>query len=143
MRAQRLLEHTLPDYAPIKNKRNNYGYDRTEQETLTYTGMGVDINVHDQWACESMGAVQDRTREHLGTTDKAIVLHRRKLRKAMAVVAGDGRRDQLPLHVDEAAARRIRGPVAIDAIGPTDGWEACWRERDARRRHACDWKADL
>ena len=23
--------------------------------------MGADINVHDQWACESMGAIQDRT----------------------------------------------------------------------------------
>ena len=34
--------------------------------------MGADINVHDQWACESMGAIQDRTREHLGQSDKAI-----------------------------------------------------------------------
>ena len=32
-------------------------------------GMGEeDINVHDQWAVESMGAIQDRTREHLGTS---------------------------------------------------------------------------
>ncbi|MCD6665641.1 MAG: hypothetical protein LT081_06135, partial [Hydrogenophaga sp.] len=44
----------------------------------TYLGMGEDdINVHDQWACESMGAIQDRTREHLGTTDKVIMAHRR------------------------------------------------------------------
>jgi phthalate 4,5-dioxygenase oxygenase subunit len=33
--------------------------------------MGDDINVHDQWAVESQGAIQDRTREHLGSTDKA------------------------------------------------------------------------
>jgi hypothetical protein len=40
----------------------------------TYLGMGEeDINVHDQWAVESMGAIQDRTREHLGTSDKVIM----------------------------------------------------------------------
>jgi phthalate 4,5-dioxygenase oxygenase subunit len=36
-----------------------------------------DINVHDQWAVESMGAIQDRTREHLGTSDKVIMANRR------------------------------------------------------------------
>jgi hypothetical protein len=39
--------------------------------------MGADINVHDQWAVESMGRIQDRTREHLGQSDKAIVEYRR------------------------------------------------------------------
>jgi hypothetical protein len=37
---------------------NNWGYDPEEQRTTTYTGMGMDINVHDQWAVESMGAIQ-------------------------------------------------------------------------------------
>jgi len=41
--------------------------------------MGEDINVHDQWAVESQGRIQDRTREHLGTTDKAIVARRKLL----------------------------------------------------------------
>ena len=45
--------------------------------------MGTDINVHDQWACESMGAIQDRTEEHLGTSDKAISAYRRLLRAAL------------------------------------------------------------
>jgi hypothetical protein len=45
--------------------------------------MGADINVHDQWACESMGAIQDRTREHLGQSDKAISAYRRLLRGAI------------------------------------------------------------
>ena len=54
------------------------------QQTRTYLGMGEDdINVHDQWACESMGAIQDRTREHLGKTDVAIIRYRRMLRAAM------------------------------------------------------------
>ena len=56
MRRQRLQLYELPDYIPRKNKSNNYGFDPHEQEHDTYTGMGADINVHDQWACESMGA---------------------------------------------------------------------------------------
>ena len=62
MRRQRLELYQLPDYIPNKNKSNDYGFDPHEQEHETYTGMGADINVHDQWACESMGAIQDRTR---------------------------------------------------------------------------------
>ena len=50
MRDQRLAEHTLPNYLPIRNKTNQYGYNAEEQEKYTYTGMGMDINVHDQWA---------------------------------------------------------------------------------------------
>ena len=61
MRRQRLELYELPDYVPRKNKSNDYGFDPHEQEHATYTGMGTDINVHDQWACESMGAIQDRT----------------------------------------------------------------------------------
>lgn len=35
MRDQRLAEHRLPDYAPLKNARNNYGFDPDEQRTAT------------------------------------------------------------------------------------------------------------
>ncbi|MGY2849757.1 nitrite reductase/ring-hydroxylating ferredoxin subunit [Bradyrhizobium sp. USDA 4510] len=76
MRDQRLELYTLPDYKSRKNKSNDYGFDPHEQATETYTGMGTDINVHDQWAVESMGAIQDRTNEHLGQSDKAIVQYR-------------------------------------------------------------------
>jgi hypothetical protein len=62
MRRQRLELYELPDYIPRKNKTNDYGFDPHEQEHDTFTGMGADINVHDQWACESMGTIQDRTK---------------------------------------------------------------------------------
>ena len=83
MRRQRLELYELPDYIPRKNKSNDYGFDPHEQEHETFTGMGADINVHDQWACESMGAIQDRTSEHLGQSDKAISAYRRLLRQAI------------------------------------------------------------
>jgi phenylpropionate dioxygenase-like ring-hydroxylating dioxygenase large terminal subunit len=77
MTEQRLELYELPEYRSRKNKANDYGFDPHEQAHETYTGMGADINDHDQWAVESMGAIQDRTRERLGQTDKAIIQYRR------------------------------------------------------------------
>jgi phenylpropionate dioxygenase-like ring-hydroxylating dioxygenase large terminal subunit len=136
MRRQRLTLYELPDYAPRKNKTNDYGFDPHEQQHETFTGMGADINVHDQWACESMGAIQDRTREHLGQSDKAISAYRRLLRGAIEE-AGIGGRP--PMVLDAAAAAAITGPAAIDGIGPADGWQAYWRKIDAARRKASSW----
>ncbi len=142
MREQRLKEHRLPDYAPKKNKRNNYGYDPDEQSRLTYTGMGLDINVHDQWAVESMGTIQDRTREHLGRSDVGITRYRRMLRGAIAKIAEEST-EGLPMLGDETTPGAVKGPVAIDAIGPSSDWANVWREADARRRAACSWDAAL
>src|SRR5207249_547427 len=110
MRRQRLQLYELPDYIPRKNKSNDYGFDPHEQQHATFTGMGADINVHDQWACESIGAIQDRTREHLGQSDKAITAYRRILRTAIDEV-GHGRKPLMVL--DAAAAAGITGPAAI------------------------------
>ncbi|MGX1309145.1 phthalate 4,5-dioxygenase oxygenase subunit [Amorphus suaedae] len=141
MREQRLKEHRLPDYAPLKNKRNNYGYNPDEQESLTYTGMGLDINVHDQWAVESMGRLQDRTQEHLGRTDVGISRNRRRLLDAIKKVKA-GELSGLPMY-GEGDIEAIRGPASIDAIGLTDEWEEVWLQAEASRRAACDWSAAL
>lgn len=138
MRKQRLELYELPDYVPRKNKSNDYGFDPHEQETATYTGMGHDINVHDQWAVESMGAIQDRTQEHLGTSDKAITAYRRKLINAINGLQQD---KAPPIIVEGAKAAQITGPVAVDAIAPIASWQASWVERDQARRAACAWTA--
>jgi phthalate 4,5-dioxygenase oxygenase subunit len=139
MRRQRLALYELPDYAPRKNRHNHYGFDPHEQQHLTFTGMGTDINVHDQWACESMGTIQDRTREHLGQSDKAISAYRRLLRGAIDAAAGDG---VLPMQLDAAAAAQMTGPAAIDGIGPSADWQGYWRKTDASRRAASSWTKD-
>jgi phenylpropionate dioxygenase-like ring-hydroxylating dioxygenase large terminal subunit len=136
MRRQRLELYELPDYIPRKNKSNDYGFDPHEQADETFTGMGADINVHDQWACESMGPIQDRTKEHLGQSDKAISAYRRILRGAIEQ-AGSGGRPLMVLDRDSAA--RMTGPAAIDGIGPTEGWQLYWRKTDAARRRASPW----
>jgi hypothetical protein len=135
MREQRLKLYTLPDYKPRLGRDNDYGFDRDEQSRLTFTGMGEDINVHDQWAVESPGPIQDRTREHLGLTDKAIVAFRKLLLAAFRQAAAG---ERTLMEVDAAAAAQITGPSTMDGIGPAASWQDYWREVDARRRQSAN-----
>ena len=142
MREQRLKEHRLPDYAPIKNRHNGYGFDPLEQQRETYTGMGLDINVHDQWAVESPGPIFDRTREHLGKTDVAIAKYRRVLRAAINSVR-EGNTDALPM-LNGVDPGSLFGPISNDTIGNTDNWQEAFVSSDAERRASCTgWDATI
>ena len=135
-RDMRLKTYPAPDYKPIVGRHNRYGFNADEQRTQTFSGMGMDINIHDQWACESQGIIQDRTREHLGTSDRGIMAYRRMLGDAIDAVE----KGEPPLmHLNAATARTLCGPPAVDGIGPTHGWDAYWREVDARRRASAPW----
>jgi phthalate 4,5-dioxygenase len=140
MRRQRLQLYTLPDYKPRLGRFNNYGFNVEEQRASTYTGMGEDINVHDQWAVESQGAIQDRTREHLGLTDKAIVAFRMLMLSAIKQVTAGAR---VLMELDAEAAARATGPSTMDGIGPADDWERYWRSVDERRRGGASWNTPV
>jgi phthalate 4,5-dioxygenase len=45
--------------------------------------MGPNFNVHDAFATESQGPIQNRTREHLATTDVALLAARKLMLKAV------------------------------------------------------------
>jgi len=136
MRRQRLELYQLPDYKPRLNRSNNWGYDPEEQRTKTFTGMGFDINVHDQWACESLGPIADRTREHLGSSDKAIIAYRRLLRRSIEQVATG----ETPIMVlDRITAAAMTVPASMDAIAPTEGWQSYWCDIDGKRRNNAPW----
>jgi phthalate 4,5-dioxygenase oxygenase subunit len=137
--AQRLAEVSLPDYRPLRNRSNDWGFDAAEQRDLTYTGMGLDINVHDQWAVESMGPIQDRTVERLGVSDRAITANRRLLLRA--IDAFEAGRPTPGRPVDAAAARALTGPLAVDTIAPSENWEQAWRDRERERRARSPWAA--
>jgi len=100
--------------------------------------MGLDINVHDQWAVESMGRIQDRRVEHLGKSDVGLIRYRRMLRAAIAAVEG-GETDSLKMQ--DSATQAIRGPLSNDAIAPDDNWVAASEAADAERRETCPWDA--
>lgn len=139
MRNQRLEAVSLPDYIPKSGRHNNWGFNPEEQMTRTFLGMGEDdINVHDQWACESMGAIQNRTREHLGTSDKVIIANRRMLAKAIDDVAAGA----LPpgFAKAEIAATRF-GPDTVDGIAPAQEWSTWSRQTMQAKRDGAPWDA--
>ena len=125
----------------LKNKRNKYQYHPKEQATLTYTGMGLDINVHDQWAVESMDPIQDRTEEHLGKTDVGIIRYRKLLKAAIEGLA-ENEETALPMR-NGVDVTRIVGPLSNDAIAETADWEAANIRADRERRAACPWDASV
>ena len=139
MRDQRLRHISLPDYIPKSGRHNQWGFDPQEQVTRTYLGMGEDdINVHDQWACESMGPIQDRTREHLGTSDRAIMLNRRLLLQAI----DDVQQGKTPMGMAQSAVASQRvGPDTVDGIAPTDDWQSWWQQAVQAKREGAPWQA--
>jgi phenylpropionate dioxygenase-like ring-hydroxylating dioxygenase large terminal subunit len=135
MRRQRNQFIALPDYLPKSGRHNGWGFDADEQRSRTFLGMGEeDINVHDQWAVESMGPIQDRTREHLGTSDKIIMANRRLLLQAIESVQQGG---PAPGVADPALAAHMVGPDTVDGIAPAGTWGTWWKERATRRCVRC------
>ena len=132
MRAQRITQVTLPDYRPLAGRANGWGYNPTEQRVSSYTGMGLDINVHDQWAVESPGPIFDRRNEHLSPADVGIRAHRRLFLAA----AADPSEDNLIARLHPGP-----GPVAIDAVASDDRFDDAWRSLDRARRAASGWAA--
>ena len=140
MREQRLRAVSLPDYRPRSGRHNHWGFDAEEQRKRTYLGMGEDdINVHDQWACESMGPIQDRSREHLASSDVAIAANRRMLLQAIDDVQA-GRPAPGMARADVAAL--AMGPDTIDGIAPAEQWQDWWQAQTRAKREAAPWRAE-
>ena len=76
-------------FIPAANKRNDYLIDRSAQKAKkTFSGV-LGVGVQDAAIQESMGTIQDRTREHLVSSDNGIVKTRRRLMDAASAVARD------------------------------------------------------
>jgi phenylpropionate dioxygenase-like ring-hydroxylating dioxygenase large terminal subunit len=90
-------------YARRPSKANRYFQDRSDM-TSTYTGMGRNFQDHDRFAVEGEGPIFDRTTEHLGKTDEAVIVMRKQMLKAIDDVAAG--RDPL------GVARAGSDPVA-------------------------------
>jgi len=106
-------------FRPAANVHNDWLIDRHEQSTLgTYSGIPSDGQ--DPMAQESMGAIYDRTQEHLGTTDAMIIKTRRRLIDAAKAHAANG---TVPPGVDAPQLYRMRAGGAVVPKG-VDGIEA-------------------
>ena len=121
-------EHLDPQ-RPFRSRQtlaNDYLIDRSVQKHKTFTGI-EGVSTQDVALQEGMGPIVDRSREHLGTTDRAIIVMRQLLLEATDEVAAG----RLPRGTDPAEYRDIR---ALDHIIPksADWKSALERERVAR-----------
>jgi len=90
-------------FIPLQNRRNDYLIDREAQKRGdTFSGV-EGIAMQDASLQESMGAIQDRSREHLCPTDRGIVLARRKL-----MDAAKANREGKPIPALRAEEQRVR-----------------------------------
>jgi phthalate 4,5-dioxygenase oxygenase subunit len=86
-----------------RNLANNYLIDRQRQKAKTFTGISG-INTQDFAVQEGMGSIPDRSKEHLGTTDRAIVV----LRQMLLAAIDDVECDRTPPGTDPATYRLVR-----------------------------------
>jgi phenylpropionate dioxygenase-like ring-hydroxylating dioxygenase large terminal subunit len=76
-------------WMPRANRSNNYLQDRQVQRTVSFTGIRG-IWAQDRACTEGMGAIMDRSHEHLGPSDVSIVQMRRLLLGAAAALRDQG-----------------------------------------------------
>jgi phthalate 4,5-dioxygenase len=95
-------------FRPVVNKDNDYMMDRNAQKAgRTYSGVSG-IAMQDAAVQESMGPLQDRTKENLFATDNAIIMARHRLRKAALALPGGA----LPPGLT-AEAQRVRSATFV------------------------------
>jgi phthalate 4,5-dioxygenase len=95
-----------------RTRENDWLIDRAVQRTKSYTGI-AGINNQDLAVQESMGRVADRSREHLGSTDRAVITCRQIMLDAVKNVA----EGIDPPGVNPASYRGVR---AADIVIPKD-----------------------
>ena len=107
---EQTADHTL-----TRNAANRYQQDREAMKTKTFTGMGMNFQAHDAFATESQGAVEDRTAEHLVSSDKGIVAGRKLLLSAIK----DAQEGRDPRHViRDTKLNRFPHLVVISEVVP-------------------------
>jgi phenylpropionate dioxygenase-like ring-hydroxylating dioxygenase large terminal subunit len=77
------------DVRTAANRSNDYGMDWEVHRTRMFCGI-AGFGVQDQAIQESQGPIVDRTREHLGTSDTAIIRVRRRLLNAARALREHG-----------------------------------------------------
>ena len=107
-------------------RENDYFLDRARQRGANFTGIEESPPVQDAAVQESMGRIVDRSREHLGTSDAAIIRVRQILLEAARRVAGG----EEPPGARDPGAYRLRG---CQMVLPRD---AAWQEASREEQRA-------
>lgn len=123
------------DFRFKRNRENRYEQDREEMKTTWFSGLGPSFQVHDAYAVESQGWIQDRTQEHLGATDRAVTLGRRVLMDAIRSVQ-EGRDPQHVVRREED--RSIPGFLTVSAVLPAGVDWRSWVAEQVRKTEERD-----
>ncbi len=115
------------DYRFTRDLGNRYQQDREEMKTTTFIGMGRNFQLHDNWATEGEGPIQDRTVEHLGYTDKAIAAERRLLLRAIRDVQEGGEAPHVARKPEDNHLEHL-GAYA-EALPKSEDWGVLWKRR--------------
>ena len=118
------------DYHLGRNAANRYQQDRASMKTQTFTGMGTNFQVHDAFATESQGRVQNRAAENPVSSDKAIIAARKLILNAIK----DVQQGRDPQHVvrDPKANRFGNLVVLSDVIPKSRDWKEFTRSREMK-----------
>ena len=110
-------------YRRIRNAGNNYLQNRELQKSRSYSGIQAVIPAEqDGCATESMGPIYDRTREHLGYSDKTIIA----LRKVLLQAARSVQEGREPPHIiNDPKQNNFSRLRAVKGVLPSD---RSWRE---------------
>jgi phthalate 4,5-dioxygenase len=123
-RAQRPSDPSASPFPERQSLKNDYFIDREAQRNLSYTGIRG-IPQQDMAVTESMGAIYNRTSEHLGQTDAAVIRMRRMLIKA----AKDLENGIEPPAIDPSQPfQKIRSAEKI--LAPGEDWRHLGTESD-------------
>jgi phenylpropionate dioxygenase-like ring-hydroxylating dioxygenase large terminal subunit len=104
-------------YRLQRTLENDYLIDRELQRTKTFTGI-TGINTQDFALQEGMGPITDRTNEHLGTSDRAIIAARQLLFEALD-------------DIEHGKPPRGTNPADYSMVRPVDlqiTAGSCWQE---------------
>jgi phenylpropionate dioxygenase-like ring-hydroxylating dioxygenase large terminal subunit len=102
-------DELTPDYRMQRNKANRYLQDRGSMKTQSFSGIGHAFQAQDACVIEGAGVIQDRTKEHLVTSDKAIVAARKLLVKGIQ----DVMQGRDPLHVVRDSSKNDFSHLAV------------------------------
>ena len=97
-----------------RTQENRWLQDRAQMKEQWFAGLGGDFGLHDNWATEAMGPIYDRSEEHLGHGDKAIIGARKSLLAAIeSFAAGKGAPFR---YTDPQALREKMTEIVVTAL---------------------------
>jgi hypothetical protein len=111
----------LGKWRMAQNRHNDYLLDRDLQmKGKSYTGI-LGIGIQDEAVTESMGAIVDRSKEHLGTSDLMVIRLRQLLMRAAKRLRESG---EVPPAVDHPEVYAVRSggvvlPNGVNGIEAT------------------------